>query len=127
MFLHFDAPDAAGHGHGFSPNVTEYAQSLKQTDQYVKQLFTIINNKRAAGEDWLIFIVSDHGGDGRGHGGGQDNEHIINSMFFVQHPLLSFSKSHSSSQVDLVPTIFDFMGIKSSAFNCKTDGISLIN
>ncbi|HIB83232.1 MAG TPA: AP endonuclease, partial [Chromatiaceae bacterium] len=68
LFLHFDAPDAAGHGHGFSPNVTEYAQSLKQTDQYVKQLFTIINNKRAAGEDWLIFIVSDHGGDGRGHG-----------------------------------------------------------
>jgi len=127
LFLHFDDPDAAGHGYGYSSNVAEYVQSLNQTDLYVQQLFSIIENKRSNGEDWMIFIVSDHGGDGTGHGGGQDNEHIINTIFYAQHTTLSFSESCSSTQADLVPTILDFMGISSQAFNCKTDGISIIN
>jgi len=125
LFLHFDDPDAAGHGYGYSPTITEYCQTLTQTDTYVQQLFAIIDNKRANGEDWLILIVSDHGGDGTGHGGGQDNEHIINTIFYAQHPTLSFSEN-CSSQADLVPTILDFMGITSQAFNCKTDGVSLL-
>ena len=127
LFLHFDDPDAAGHGYGYSPTITEYCQTLTQTDTYVQQLFTIIDNKRAMGEDWLILIVSDHGGDGTGHGGGQDNEHIINTIFYAQHPTLSFSESCSSTQADLVPTILDFMGISSQAFNCKTDGNSILH
>ena len=127
LFLQFDEPDAKGHGYGFSASIPEYAQCLTQTDAYVQQLFNIIDNKRANGEDWLILIVSDHGGDGTGHGNGQNNEHIVNTIFYAQHPTLSFSDICSSNQADLIPTILDFMGITSQAFNCKTDGVSLFN
>ena len=126
LFLHFDDPDAAGHGHGFSSSVTEYAQVLTQTDNYVQQLFSIIETKRNNGEDWIVFIVSDHGGDGTSHGDGQYNPYIANTIFFAQHPSLLFKESCSSSQVDLIPTILDFIGINSQAFNCKTDGSSIL-
>ena len=39
LFLHFDNPDAAGHDHGFSPEVAEYSNTLTQTDLYIEQLF----------------------------------------------------------------------------------------
>ena len=46
-------------------------------------LFNTINTKRLSGEDWLIMVVSDHGGDGTGHG---DAEPYINqTIFFAQH------------------------------------------
>ena len=126
LFLQFDELDGAGHSYGFSSDVTEYAQCLNQTDQYVEQLFSLIENKRNNGEDWMIFIVSDHGGDGTSHSNGQQNEHIINTIFFAQHPTLSFDSSHSSTQVDLVASILDYMGIYSAQFDCKKDGISFI-
>lgn len=125
LFLHFDNPDAAGHGHGFSPEVAEYSNTLTQTDLYIEQLFSIIESKRSNGEDWLIFIVSDHGGDGTGHSDGQDNPCISNTVFFAQHPNLQFKPNQLTSQVDLTPSILDFMGIYSQEFNCKTDGSSI--
>ena len=86
LFLQFDELDGAGHSYGFSSDVTEYAQCLNQTDQYVEQLFSLIENKRSNSEDWMIFIVSDHGGDGTSHSNGQQNEHIINTIFFCPTP-----------------------------------------
>ena len=74
----------------------------------------------------MIFIVSDHGGDGKSHSNGQQNEHIINTIFFAQHPTLSFNSSHQSTQVDLVANILDYMGIYSNRFDCIKDGISFI-
>ncbi len=127
LFLHFDDPDAAGHGYGYSSSVAEYAQSLTDTDQYVQQLFSIIDGKRSNGGDWIVFIVSDHGGDNKGHGNGQRNENISETIFYAQHPSIQFSTLTNSSQVDLAPTILDFMGIFSAGFECKKDGISLIN
>ena len=126
LFLHFLDLDYTGHGYGFSPNVPEYAKTLATIDSYVNNLVTIIDTKRASGEDWIIFIVSDHGGDGKDHINGFDNEHIKFTIFYANHPEVKFLQSKQSSQVDLAPTVLDFMGITSSEFNCNTDGISLI-
>ena len=122
IFLHFDEPDAMGHSYGFSPIVNEYVDKLTEIDFYVKTLFDIINNKRSnEQEDWLILVVSDHGGDGTGHYD-SSNPFINQTVFIADHPSLSFKRNYISSQVDLAPTILSFLGIYDDEFFYKTDG-----
>lgn len=125
VFLHFDELDAAGHSYGFSIEETEYAGTLNTLDGYVENLFNTIEDKRLNGEDWLFVVVSDHGGDEKGHGDAS-NPYINQTIFFAQHPSLDFKDQYTSNQTDIAPTVLDFLGISSSAFDCKTDGISLL-
>ncbi|MAR39135.1 MAG: hypothetical protein CMD22_00345 [Flavobacteriales bacterium] len=126
LFLQFDELDAAGHSFGFSPEVSEYVSTLSKIDVFVESLFNIIEEKRNnLGEDWLFFIVSDHGGDGTGHGDAE-NPHINQTIFFSQHPDLSFKPNYITNQTDLAPTILDYMGVDSEEIDCKMDGISII-
>ena len=39
--------------------------------------------KKYAEEDWLFVVTSDHGGQGKGHGGGHDKPEIFNSFLIV--------------------------------------------
>ena len=91
----------------------------------VENLFNTIEDKRLNGEDWLFVVVSDHGGDETGHGDAS-NPYINQTIFFAQHPSLDFKDQYTSNQTDIAPTVLDFLGISSSAFDCKTDGISLL-
>lgn len=130
LFLHFNEPDAAGHDYGFSASVPEYAATLRTTDDYVNQLFDIVEKKREGGENWIIFILSDHGGEGKTHSNifvrTFWKEHIFRTIFYAHHPSLVFDSTLVSSQPDLAPTLLDFMGINSPEFEHNTDGTSLI-
>ena len=128
LFLQFDELDGAGHSHGFSPGVIEYTNTANNLDSYVQSLFNIIESKRKAGEDWLFFIISDHGGEEFSHGDAE-NPNINQTVFFAEHPDLSFQADccYFSSQADLAPSILDFMGISSEEFDFNKDGNSVIN
>ena len=97
------------------------------TDRSKEALFNIIENKRKAGEDWLFFIISDHGGEGFSHGDAED-PNVKQTVFFAEHPDLVFQADccYFSSQVDLAPTILDFIGISSTYFEATTDGVSVL-
>ena len=90
-------------------------------------LFNIIENRRSNGEDWMYFIVSDHGGDGVSHGDA-NNPNINTTIFFAEHPFLQFKANccYISSQTDLAPTVLDFLGISSSQFEYNKDGLSVL-
>ena len=45
---------------------------------------------------------------------------------FMNTPTEQFQHWHTSSQVDLAPTVLDYLGIESAEFNCYTDGVSVI-
>ena len=45
LFLHFDDIDAAGHGNGFSPTVGPYIATIEQTDVYIGQVITAVENR----------------------------------------------------------------------------------
>lgn len=126
IFLHFDELDAAGHSFGFSPNIEEYRKTLTILDLYVDSLIGIIDLKRLSGEDWMCLLISDHGGDGTGHGD-YSNIKIRETVFIVEHPLLNFKDKHKSNQTDIAPTILDFIGLSSRKFDCKKDGESILN
>lgn len=70
MFVYFDAVDLAGHSSGFSPSNPSYMQAIENNDY---NLGTVLNALYArpnyANEDWLILVITDHGGIGTGHGG----------------------------------------------------------
>ena len=125
LFLHFDELDAAGHNFGFSPNIKEYRETLKNIDLYVDSLVGIIDNKRLFDENWMCIIVSDHGGDGYSHGD-YNNIKIRETVFIVEHPSQNFKLQHKSNMTDIAPTVLDFIGISSTNFDSVRDGQSIL-
>ena len=127
FFLHFDELDGAGHTYGFSPFVNEYTSTVNTLDFYAKTLFDIIEVRRLNGEDWIYFIVSDHGGEGTGHGDASD-PNINRTIFIAEHPSIQMKAPccYVSSMPDLAATILDFLGISSSQFQFNKDGESII-
>lgn len=126
LFLQFDELDGAGHSYGYHPDVPEYASTLNTIDTYIDSLYSIIENKRANGEDWLVCVVSDHGGEGFGHGDQPEDEDVRHTIMFMQTPTETFKHWYTSSQTDLAPTVLEYLGIASAEFDCKTDGVSII-
>ena len=125
IFLHFDKLDATGHTFGFSPEIKEYRETLAFLDLYVDSLISIIDAKRFAGENWMCFLISDHGGEGTGHADYSVNS-VRETVLIIEHPFLNFKQDHKSNQTDIAPTILDFMGISSLKFDCKKDGESIL-
>ncbi len=70
MFLHFDDVDHFGHETGFNINDARYTDALKIVDGLVGNLLTAVKTRPTyTDEDWLITVVTDHGGNSGGHGG----------------------------------------------------------
>lgn len=66
-FVQLDDIDAAGHRHSYSPNSKKYVECIEERDQMIGEIMTAVKN-RLNNEDWLVCVVSDHGGSGHGHG-----------------------------------------------------------
>lgn len=76
--------DIAGHTNGFHPTVPEYISAIERADKLVGQLVTAMKGRKTfAEEDWLVIVVSDHGGKGKNHGGGHKSPEILNSFLIV--------------------------------------------
>ncbi|MCO5229704.1 MAG: alkaline phosphatase family protein [Chitinophagales bacterium] len=70
LFVHFDNVDLAGHSTGFSPQNPRYVKAIEDADAAVGKILEALHNRPTySDEDWLIFISTDHGGQGLMHGG----------------------------------------------------------
>ena len=76
-FVHFDAVDHAGHAVGYSTEAKVYADSVTYVDGYVGKFVTAIKNRPSYNnEDWLITVITDHGGTfSKKTGGTTSGEH----------------------------------------------------
>ena len=64
-----DAPDVAGHAHNFYPMSSQYLAAAETTDRYIGMgLDAVASRPTFADEDWLVAVVSDHGGYANQHG-----------------------------------------------------------
>ena len=69
IMLYLDSQDMYGHRTGFTVNSDTYFDSVTFNDEAVgKMLAAIKGRPNFANEDWMIVIVSDHGGLFRTHG-----------------------------------------------------------
>lgn len=83
--VNFKEPDAAGH----TGNWTDYTNGLKQSDEYMYQLFQFINTYYAYKDNTTLFVTNDHGRhldgvyDGfKSHGDGCEGCRHINLFAF---------------------------------------------
>jgi hypothetical protein len=83
LFCHFDNIDHNGHGTGFLTSNVNYTNAVKAADVHVGNILTALKNRATYGsEDWLIVVVSDHGGVGSSHGG---SSYLERNPFIVLH------------------------------------------
>lgn len=107
LFCHFDNIDHNGHGTGFSTSNVNYTNAITAADTHVGNILTALKNRPTySTEDWLIIVVSDHGGTGTGHGGASALERnpfiVLNNKSITPaliNTLPGVSGSHSENVV----------------------------
>jgi hypothetical protein len=78
LFTYFDEGDLTGHSSGFNPSNPAYISAIETVDGYIGSIMTSLHNRpNYANEDWIVLIVTDHGGIGNGHGGNTVQERQI--------------------------------------------------
>ncbi len=64
-FVHFSAPDLAGHASGWlSP---QYLTAVRKTDRQIGRLFSVLFRDPEQRDHTLLIVTSDHGGQGTSH------------------------------------------------------------
>ena len=76
LFVHLHAPDAAGHGYGYSADVEQYATAIADSDADIGEIYAAYE---ALGilDETLFIVTADHGGTGTTHGGQTDAEQYV--------------------------------------------------
>ncbi len=78
LFAYFDHVDLTGHNTTFSPSNPAYIAAIEQVDSAIGMVLSALYARPAyANEDWLILLITDHGGNGLFHGGNSDEERHI--------------------------------------------------
>jgi predicted AlkP superfamily pyrophosphatase or phosphodiesterase len=114
VFLYLGQVDVAGHTHGFHPSVPEYIAAIERADKLVGRAVVAVKARKTyADEDWVIVVTSDHGGQGKGHGGGHKTPEILNSFLIVSGD--AAQRGTFDQQVYLVDapvTVLAHLGVK---------------
>lgn len=72
-FVYFCGVDEAGHVYGLIG--PEYPEAIGRVDAHLERLVDQVERRAAAGESWLVTVVTDHGHrDEGGHGGDTEAE-----------------------------------------------------
>jgi hypothetical protein len=72
-FLHFSAPDEAGHSRGW--NSPAYRDAVRATDRRLGQIVKAINDHGRLNNHLVLLVTADHGGSGKSHG---DASRLVN-------------------------------------------------
>ena len=123
IFVDFDKVDSTGHGFGFDGYLSWYQDALINTDKMIGNLLDAILSV-SSGEEWLIVLTSDHGGEGTGHGGTNDYNRRVPFMVASNSPRVHIGRAphdDPGSQMDVLPTVMHFLGGE-SAIPADLDG-----
>ena len=125
LLLHFDDVDYAGHQTGFSPTNPEYITAIQQVEGHVAELMDAITlREQTYGEEWMVVLVTDHGGEGTSHGD-QDHLDVTRYVFeVVRIPGLARTDIPVATNADIMPTILHYMNV-SVAPAWSLDGSSI--
>ncbi len=105
LFVHFDEVDGAGHGAGFSVDQPAYLAAIEGVDAALAATATWLDAR--TGEDWLVVMVTDHGGEGTGHG--PRNDANIRIPQGVVAAGVSVTPPPQPSHLDVAPTVLHWL------------------
>jgi predicted AlkP superfamily pyrophosphatase or phosphodiesterase len=70
--------DHVGHTWGFSPQVPEYMEAIRLTDERIGEVIAAVGRRpKFTEENWLFVVATDHGGIEKRHGGQSPEERTI--------------------------------------------------
>jgi len=113
LWVYLHQPDAAGHRFDFCPKSEVYMDAIETVDGHIGRIMDAVRARpNYDDEDWLVLMVTDHGGLGRRHGGGHDNPEILTGFLLVSgEAAYNRISPQRSTIVDVVPTILTHLGI----------------
>lgn len=126
VLLHFDDPDETGHNSGFSPGNPEYIAAIEKMDMYAGTILSAVHQReQVLGEDWMIVVCTDHGGEGKSHGD-QDTLPQTRFVFFIVSGknVPSFEKTTPTANTDLLPTMLKYLDVPVDS-SSGLDGVAL--
>jgi len=112
LFIQLDEVDGAGHGNGYSADSPKYVEAIEKADKYVGDLVAAVKKrKNYANEDWLIIVLSDHGGKGTSHGGDSPEERTV-FMIVSGEQAKKAEVSPGPGIVAVTPTALHYLGVQ---------------
>lgn len=126
-WVYLEFTDDMGHRFGKSPQLTS---AIELADEQVGRIWEAIQlRERNFGEEWLIWITTDHGRkapDYKDHGGQSDYEREIWMVTSAKNLSNRFD-SGKAAMVDILPSLVDFLEIPVPETQRKNwDGSSLL-
>jgi hypothetical protein len=126
-WVYLEFTDDMGHRFGKSPQLTS---AIELADEQVGRIWEAIQfREEKYGEEWLIWITTDHGRkapDFKDHGGQSDSEREIWMVTNAKN-LTNRFRSGKAAMVDIMPSLVDFLGIPGPEAQGKNwDGSSLL-
>lgn len=114
VMVYLGAIDETGHKYGFHPSVPQYMAAIETVDRQVGEILQALRNRtNFQQENWLILVSTDHGGLGKGHGGGHDKPEIRNTFLIVSGAAAQRGTIDEQTYVvDLAPTALQHLGVK---------------
>ncbi len=126
-WVYLEFTDDIGHRFSKSPQLTS---AIELADEQVGRIWEAIRfREEKYGEEWLIWITTDHGRkapDFKDHGGQSDSEREIWMVTNAKN-LTNRFRSGKAAMVDIMPSLVDFLGIPVPEAQGKNwDGSSLL-
>lgn len=124
-WVYLEYPDDMGHQYGDSPQLYD---AVREADRQTGQIFQAVIKRMDMGEDWQIFVTTDHGRQpttGLHHGGQSDREREIWVSTNAKN-LNSYFQKETVAIVDILPTLFRHFDIDIPKSNLEEiDGVPL--
>ncbi|MFC0264880.1 alkaline phosphatase family protein [Fontibacter flavus] len=125
-WVYLEYPDDMGHQFGDSPQLFE---AVREADRQTGMIYDAILERIEMGEDWLIFVTTDHGrqpSTGLHHGGQSDREREI-WVATNARGLNNYFENEMVGIVDILPSVIRYLGIPVPEANmAEIDGVPLI-
>lgn len=101
LFVHFNDADAAGHKHGYGPQITDYLAAIEACDHHIGTILQALHGRKTyEQDDWLVMVTTDHGGlKTKTHGGDTPQELTV---FIIAH-----GPSVAAGEIDGRPGVVD--------------------
>ena len=114
-FIVLDDVDAAGHAGSFSPDDSDYVGAIETADAQTGELLDALQARPSfADEDWLVVVVTDHGGEGNNHGPRNEANRRIPMIFWGSRVVSGELDGEFLSHMDVHPTVMSHLGLEPS-------------
>ena len=128
LFLHLDEVDGAGHTYGFDTSQPDYLKGIEAADAQIGRITDAMwARPEYNDENWLVILVSDHGGSiDKGHSGNTPEKR---TMPFLVSGSAAIKGSHfpQPRTCDVAATALTHMGVQvDSAWGLDSRPIGLV-